>query len=449
MTALQPDIRTSTSDDRHDRIDPFTEKGVFWTPDTHEEAKAFVLSNLETARKKLPGEAKDAIDQTEERVRGMFADYESDEVRGEEGEGRYGFMVANRNAIVLNPDNPGPDYSEEVRDYIPIGDFLDRNGCAKVLAGLPPNVVDDLGSEGNKGMLVFTPISVDAALSYIGQGGTDLDGHFGKIATATAEFTSRKIGRGGVIGLGAVLPKFTDMGRTITSSGIYTTTGHSGTLAAIKQTVEKVREEMFDGELPNGHIGILGAGAIGLAAAIELHRMYPSRTISVFDKHPVRSKMVAETLGAGVVEIHDSADALFRDTKVVVSALTSPLDPNLLTSSAEGVVIIDDSEPKSISNEDAHKLGVKIVGVTVSGNDLLLRRNRFNYGGWIGEAPGEVFACQAEAATFNDAIRNFGTSPDICVSDNVTAEDIAIVERLFLERGIAAARLQDSQGNIY
>ncbi len=452
MTAVQPGPRIQTVENRDDRIDPFGDKGVFWTPDNHDGAKDFVLNNLRIARLRLPSEARDAIDETESRVRHMFEDYTSDNARGDFDEGRYGFMVANRNQVVTNPALPGPDYSEEVRDYIPIGDFLDRNGCAKVLWGLPPNIVDDLGQQQDKGVLVFTPISVDAALSYFNahqDGGGDLQSHFGRIATATAEFTARKIGKGGVIGLGAVLPKFTDIGRTITSSGIHTTTGHAGTLAAIKGTVDKVRKEMFDGNLPNGHIGILGAGSIGLAAAVELHRMYPDKIISVYDKHPARSEVVSKTLGNEYVHIHETADGLFKETKVVVSALTSPLDPSSLTDSAEGVVIIDDSEPKCISNEVANSLGVKIVGVTVSGNDGLLRRNRFNYGGWIGNLPGEVFACQAEAATLNDEIRNNNGDPGICISSDVTSHDIKVIEGLFRKRGIVPARLQDSQGNIY
>jgi hypothetical protein len=178
--------------------------------------------------------------------------------------------------------------------------------------------------------------------------------------------------------LGAILPKISNMGKSIDrrlSKGRGIETGHDGTIELIMQTFEQTLEidnlathDVFD-------VGVVGLGAIGNSTAQVLLNRFPNSTIIIHDDidaltlkryHELRALVPGEEHR---IKMADNLLDVFKQSKRIISAVTTPLDDAFLEMTAQlskaeqeaifnGTFVIDDSEPGALPMVLAKKLGI-------------------------------------------------------------------------------------------
>jgi hypothetical protein len=376
-----------------------------------------------------------AMDTTDRFVRESFKLF-GGEISPEDP-GTFGFVVPTR------IDREHWDYAGEVEPLMPVLGYVDVATRQRVLAGMCPFVVDRYGKgPDGRGYMICAPIFSDMI--------TDVEDPaeqlsiIDKVINDTASFAKEKIGIS-VIGLGAILPRLTDMGNMIKVPALHTTTGHGGTLWLIGETLKKANDMgLIRGGL--GKIGVIGAGAIGSSTAELLLAQYPGLDLTISDNKPHRlSGVLADLSGkypdANIRGTLDNAE-LLTASPAVVSAITSRLDLHseaLRGVDLDGKFIIDDSQPGCFNPEDLEARGAVLAWPighdgTASG---LLTREWFDYRGTGPATRSDVWGCEAEGAAIA-LTRRYNSS----INSLVTPEQAQEIGRLCALVGVTVADLQ-------
>jgi hypothetical protein len=372
----------------------------------------------------------------------MYKDSIGQEKLPDDADGSFAFIVPTRTG------RHHPEYGDEIDPVIPAFRYVPNELRTQMMVGLPPFVIDryQVNESGRRGYLILAPVFEDM--------GEDIDSLSAascaaiKIVNDAVNFAHGRFGVQ-VVGLGATLPAITRYGQKIENPNVITTSGHSGTVELIKQTVE----EHFSDNEPKS-IGILGLGAIGEAIARIISDRYPNAQMHVYDVREKRTEKVAEQLRNAVAAKND-ADVL-RASEIVISAITSKLDLNALgltKEDLEGTLIIDDSQPGSIDEKQARELGainLWVIGEDSSGK--VAARSGYDYG-TMHNANTDIFGCEAEAAVISrylEECRSKGISEaeilargkELALNKAVDAQHVKGISNLFAKYGIRPARPQ-------
>lgn len=230
-----------------------------------------------------------------------------------------------------------------------------------------------------------------------------------------------------IVGLGAFTAIAGDAGITVSKSvGIPVTTGNSYTVATALEGVE-VAARMFDVDLAQTSIVVLGAsGSIGKACARIMARRGYNLTLVARRAEPLAQ--VAEQIKSetGVtVNIETDIDRAARQADVII-AVTSALEGILDEKSLKpGAIICDVARPRNVSKAVAEKRKDVFVFeggvVTPPGDDV-----QFNFN--FGFPPKTCYACMAEtiALALDQRYESFSLGRDLDV-DKV--EEIAQIAR--------------------
>lgn len=388
--------------------------------------------------------ASGALDTTYEFVSTAFDVYE-----GKKESAKFDWVFAVPGRVEDFQDN---EYASEVTPFLPI---LDPKYGATDLSrqlttmSLVPSVIETYHHrEGDteRGAVVWTPFYINAVRRLDAarwrQFVVENTPGIRQSVNDTARFVRQRLGAT-VMGLGASIPSFTRMGKSIHEEGLTTTTGHAGTVYLLNETVQEVIEKM---ELDGTTIGLLGAGSIGASWA-ELHATQTGgKRINVYDRDDTQMSVLVDKLYGHKGDSYKklSEIELLRSSDVIVSAINRTLDLDMLELEFQtridltGKVIIDDSQPGAFERDQVESRGgrlVWVVGQDRSPAKVLHRTHGYNFGdtaGLFGE--GSVWGCEAEAAAIFLESR-----PDLAVSSHVNPEAVVAVGALCRQIGIEVA----------
>ncbi len=323
-------------------------------------------------------------------------------------------------------------WGDDTIDLAPMFEFADAPTRVAMLTRLPPFIVDTYqgSTSAAPGAVVFCPLFPDM-LPTLGLRNAVLTGR--QIAESTLQFAARTGAR--LAGLGGTLPSITQYGKAVDST-IPTTSGHGGTLALLRLTVQRAEAE---GSLTRlRRAAVIGAGAIGTSAAIDLGNL--GAKVQLVDTssraRALASHRIAEQ-APGLSQAITVSAALERPHEVdlIVGAATTPID---LGGLAETALMIDDSQPPCI---DPAQIGARqslrwVVGQDRS-EDQVATRIATRYGSEGLSHRSDVWGCEAEAAALaaTDSIEARICGP-------VTPGSTDTVANLFSKVGIVAAEPQ-------
>jgi hypothetical protein len=391
-----------------------------------------------------------ALDDTHNFINNNFDVYE-----GKKESEKFGWVFAVPGRI---GENQGDEYASEVTPFLPILDpkyGVDDRTRQHTTARLAPGVIETynaLNNDEEKGAIVWTPFYVDS----MQQRDPISRREFLRKSTPgirenvrdTAAFVRNRLGAQ-VMGLGASIPSFTQLGKAINQEGLITTTGHAGTVYLINETVRDVSERMG---LANKTIGLLGAGSIGSSWAEVLMSQKEGHRLSVYDDDEAQTlRLIRNIDQPDSVDIQKDELAVFETADIIVSAITQSLDLDILEwklgrkIDLTGKVIIDDSQPGAFDRQQIEDRGGKLVWVVGKDQSIgktLSRESGYNFGdhaGLYGE--GSVWGCEAEAAAIFLRDRK-----DLAVLGHVNPEMVIAVGALCREIGVGVARPLQSFG---
>lgn len=320
------------------------------------------------------------------------------------------------------------EYASEVTPFLPLLDprfGVDSGIREHTVADLAPSVIETYRGkdfDGQKGAIVWTPVDLAST--------GDRRAQIERVAVNrrrindTAGFVRQRLGAT-VMGLGAVIPSITQLGKTIKVEGLTATTGHGGTVYLITETVKQVIEQSGRSDKT---IGILGVGSIGGASLEVLRSMDADYSFTMYDSDISRLQIMGQRLehdsrlkaSANEIELLDSAD-------IIVTAINQTIDLDQLEHrygheiDLTGKVIIDDSQPACFNREQVEARGgavVWVVGQDTSKMRTLHREAGYNFGETAGlYGLGAVWGCEAEAAAISLENRR-----DLAVLQHVTPE---------------------------
>ncbi len=336
-------------------------------------------------------------------------------------------------------------YSGEIYPYLPILQRVDPLTRQRTFQGMCPAVLDTYiqDEQGRKGVMVFTPVFEDMP-NDINNLTTTL--HITrKIVNDTVDFAHNKLGAS-IVGLGATLPKYTKLGRTIKVPGANITTGHGGTVWLIGETVNKAQESVKGGG--SEYIGMIGLGAIGASSA-EYILDDPNRRVILFDRATSTAQKVymqlAERYGSGRVLMANNIGEVLVKSNIIVSAVTSPigmdLDPQLADIDLTGKIIIDDSQPGCFNKGEIEARGgllAWVIGEDMSLSNILTKEHGFSYGGWgpVSDRR-EIWGCEAEAGSISHM-----EAYDLATTTAISPEVARRIGRICEQSGVRVAKLQ-------
>jgi hypothetical protein len=145
--------------------------------------------------------------------------------------------------------------------------------------------------------------------------------------------------------------------------------------------------------------------------------------------------------------------ALFHNSDVIISAVTSPIDFDKAgIEDLSGKLIIDDSQPASCHPKDVRRRGgtvAWVIGKDTSGNIL---RSGYDYGTMVSPRT-DLFGCEAEAATLErywqdlesqgiDAAKAAQTVGRLAITGPVTTHSAGLIGQLFDRYGVGPAEPQ-------
>lgn len=323
-------------------------------------------------------------------------------------------------------------YSGEIYELFPALSF-DRRVAQRFLAGIPPFIIDRYGP-GGSGVTLWTPVQTDMMFDLPSDEAVRV---FLSNLHKTLEF-GQSFGVK-LAGLAATLPSLTRFGQLLQVEGVRTTTGHSGTIGLIADLIDQLEAE---GQVTKNRrpLGILGCGAIGVAAAMTLGTVYPGWPIALADN---RTKKTDEALGMltgkGLDAISMAVPEMLQRCDVIVAAVTTPVDlDGLGVADMAGASVIDDSQPGCFDPAQLSRRGGKLYWpfarddspegfATRGGVD---GRAPFLYGaGSIGmPTPAHLFGCEAEVAVLSHT-----GNQQLALDRPVRPEDVVTARRLFTE----------------
>lgn len=345
------------------------------------------------------------------------------------------------------------DYASEVTPFLPVLDHrfgVDAGIRQHTVADLAPTVIETYRGRGfgaEAGAVVWTPLFIDANARINADRWRKFVSGNKQSINETARFVRERLGAS-VMGLGALLPRFTQMGKTIQQEGLVTTTGHAGTIYLLTETVKEVLSLRGGTDRP---IGILGAGSIG-GATVEMLLADGAVTVNLYDTDDVA---VVKLLGDGgrddrITPMWHAVELLDR-SDVIVAAISSTIDLDMLEFEhggpidLTGKVIIDDSQPGCFDRGQVEARGGKlvwVVGQDTSKAKALHRVGGYNFGETSGlYGAGAVWGCEAEAAAIFLENRL-----DLAVRSHVSPDMVAAVGGLCRAIDVKVARPLQSFG---
>lgn len=347
-------------------------------------------------------------------------------------------------------------YASEVTQFLPIldpaygVDDVTRQYTTSILA---PSVIETyIGRDKEEGAVIWTPLHIDSSA----RADADLWRHFiseniagiRRSISETADFAARRLGAR-VMGLGASIPSFTQLGKTIKQEGVVTTTGHAGTVYLLHETVREVVETRG---LNEKTIGLLGAGSIGSSWAGLLLDEKDGYRVSVYDRDDTQLGRLRQKINEEQIDVLDDEFKVLESSNIIVSAINRTLDLDEMEHrigkrvNLEGKVIIDDSQPGSFDREQVEARGgslVWVVGQDTSKSQALHRKGGYNFGETAGlYGKGAVWGCEAEAASIYLEDRQ-----ELAVRSHVTPEMAIAIGGLCRSIGVGVASPLQSFGS--
>lgn len=328
----------------------------------------------------------------------------------------------------------------ESDNLLPFMRHLDAPTKQIIWSGMCPFLLDVYGQRGaTAGAMVVVPLTADIAsdLPFPDAVRTSHD-----LVRDALVYCRDRLGTS-LAGLGALLPKLTNFGRSTSVSGLTTTTGHGGTVALITEMCAAL------GSLDGRQVSIVGTGSIGRAAAgMLIHEGVG--TLTLFDAVPSRALALAERLqseASAPVEIR-AAGSLAEALKVnlVVAATTSSV---CLEGSSvhdlSGTTIIDDSQPACFDRAEVESRGGQVLWVVGRDNSpeqsltkLGYWGSPFDYGGSGPASPKDVWGCEAEV----HALSRCGVASENALTGPVTTTDVTKIREYLRTAGTGLAPWQ-------
>ncbi|HPD99240.1 hypothetical protein KC871_00710 [Candidatus Saccharibacteria bacterium] len=368
----------------------------------------------------------------------------------------YAFLVPGR------ASRKNQDYGAESELIIPILRYVPNKYRSLFIHGVPPFILDfyEEDDDGDRGAVVCALVSpedmfpekadyvdeTEYTTAFMTAGWQAIQG----VNNAT-EF-ARRLGAD-VAGFGAVLPRITDYGARIDNKGIFTTTGHAGTIVLIFQTINVAIEQGIIDEHAPRHLAIAGLGKIGASIARLAPSYYPDAKITLYDSREPLTLTIAEEMAQDGANVHiaQSMEELLSSSSVAISAITSQLTQEEIAASKEGLLIIDDSQPACIDPDIASRYGATVawvVGMHESGT----RRIQWGYGTFADEH-NDLFGCEIETSILSRYRKDLAgkgyskeeidtKTREIALTGPVTPEKVIVWRQLFQEYDIKPARLQ-------
>ena len=361
-----------------------------------------------------------------------------------DADGSFAFIVPARMS------RKNTEYGQEVEPVIPAFRYLPNELRSQMLVGLPPFVIDQYreDEQGRRGYLILAPVYGDMMddMSSL----TELINAAHGNVNAAVDFAHRRFGVK-TVGLGATLPALTSYGKSITNPNVITTTGHGGTAELINMTIESA----LQGRRPES-VGVLGLGAIGASIAEIVAEKYPI-PVNVYDTKASKiGRLMAKNAGLENPKfaLSSSEKDLIDNSEVIVSAITSELDPEALgITTMEGKIYVDDSQPGSLDPAKARALGGTLLWVIGSDSqgDTVTRRG-YDYATLVDQHT-DVFGCEAEAASlykYGQELLQRGMPEaaaerivrKVALREAVTPQSAGRIGALFRKFGIVAAQPQ-------
>lgn len=354
-------------------------------------------------------------------------------------EGSYAFVVPTR----IERDNH--EYGEEATSHFPILKYVDPATRQRMLVGMCPFIIDRYGVDenGKRGYMVFSPLFGDM-MSDLKDDPLKLMTVASAVINDTAKFARDRLGAS-VVGLGAILPRLTNMGRDVVVPGLHTTTGHGGTVHLIAETMKLAIDKRMIANY-SGRLGIIGAGAIGSATAdVILSRAIADELVISDNQAPRLQTVVAQLQqkypSARILGTLNNAE-VFAGNNGVVSAVTTSFDLDGKEWSdvdLDGKFVLDDSQPGCFNPEKLEARGATLAWVmgrdeTKAGLSTL---ESFDYGSTGPASRKDVWGCQGEAAAIATTQRY-----DYAIRDIVTPQDANQIGEIFEQTKIGPAPLQ-------
>lgn len=432
-----------------------TERYAYFTQPSEDRVRKGILGFTDFLAGNFAGQVSaEEIEATRAFVEAAFASYNDTPADGKvmkDADGSFGFVVP-----VRTSEDPvlSEEYGGEIEPVIPVFRYIPHELRSKMLAGLPPVVIDTYRpDEYNKhGYLVFAPVTADMATHLPGP---DAFRAVRENVNNAVNFARRRFGVN-VVGLGATLPGLTRYGQLVDNEDVIVTTGHGGTLDIAARGIDRD----LAGTVPR-KIGILGQGAIGGPMAHYIAERFPDSGVTVYDKVEGRkNRTVRDQAIPGRIEASESEEELIESCDVIISAIVGRISLkglDLSPDALKGTLIYDDSMPGCFDRDEVEALGgslLWVIGEDIQGETAV--RRGYDYGTLL-DMHTDVFGCEAEAATLSRHMSELeargihpkvvrGIMERIAIRAAVTAEKARIIGLLFDRYGITAARQPQSAG---
>lgn len=336
-------------------------------------------------------------------------------------------------AISTRASKSDATYWGEVYEFFPFLESLSIEDAYAFLVRIPPFKICGYKLEGRDvGAAIFVPVLADLALDIRLK--LKLSGVVRGRINDSMLFAKNNLGAE-IVGLGGVLPKLTNYGKSINT--VLTTTGHAGTTLLLVDTFEGLISEI--GLNKDDTVGFIGGGGIGVAAMNSLTKKYPNQNYLIYDKRDDVNSQNCDRLKASNINVRIAADnlELLKESRIVVSAITGQVSVDGIN--LADTYIIDDSQPGSFAKKEVEDAGGKLVWVAGRGSGELLPKRvggyRFGPNGLLDDKT--YWGCEAELISLYLS-QNFSQA----VERPVTANDLEMVGSLFERYKISASEFQ-------
>ncbi len=246
-----------------------------------------------------------------------------------------------------------------------------------------------------------------------------------------------------VVGLGATLPLSTFRGKTIDPElGFRITTGHTGTVTLMIETIRKVMEADGFKVAKKGHhnetntrtskrsrIGVVGVGNIGESATRTFLNEYENTEVVIYDTNPGILKKLKDEFGDRIIIASGLKDVIAH-TPYLLSAVVGTLSEDEQSAlDLDGVVAVEDSQPYFWNMQQASEQGaiplVPLADLTVINRKrvgigyLEGGKIQYNFGSKLGQTEigagfdGDeiAFGCEFEVLDGEIVLSERGTTP--------------------------------------
>lgn len=368
----------------------------------------------------------------------------------------YAFLVPGR------ASRKNEDYGTESELIIPILRYVPNKYRSLFIHGVPPFILDfyEEDEDGDRGAVICALVSPEDMFPEKADFESDAEYNTAFMTAGlqaiqgvqnATEF-ARRLGAE-VAGYGAVLPRITDYGSRIDSKGMFTTTGHAGTIVLIFQTIQAAIEQGIIDEQATNSIAIAGLGKIGASIAHLTPTYYPDATITIFDSRQPLTRTIADEMEQNGADVHvaQSMQELLSSSPVAIMAITSKLPPKDMAALKPDSFIIDDSQPACVDPDVALRYGATVAWVVGMQEDGARRKGDWNFGNFPDKD--NLFGCEAEMLVLSQlrkdlAKRGYSAEEidektrEAALTGPVTPEKVILWRQLFDKYRIRPARLQ-------